>query len=182
MCKCQCLMYFWHMYENIGCIFASVGSIYDMRKTKKTFCQKYIHCKFAGCVSARAPSQPLDTKSITFFRGRGGGEVKISTPSKKYTFSKIFRDLLSNILPIKIYVKILSDSPIICNKSCKSFIQCAIFFGKIIFGKTVKQVLQIKHLNTKYGKSSPPHIWCFHKRMLIVHRTRPPFHFYILNI
>ena len=26
-----------------------------MRKRKKTFCQKYINCKFAGCVSAIAP-------------------------------------------------------------------------------------------------------------------------------
>ena len=55
MCKCQCQMYFWHMYKNIGCIFASVGCIYGMRKRKKTFCQKYINCKFAGCVSAIAP-------------------------------------------------------------------------------------------------------------------------------
>ncbi len=55
MCKCQCQMYFWHMYKNIGCIFASVGCIYGMRKRKKTFCQKYINCKFAGCESAIAP-------------------------------------------------------------------------------------------------------------------------------
>ena len=37
MCKCQCQMYFCHMYENIGCIIASVGCIYDVRKTKKHF-------------------------------------------------------------------------------------------------------------------------------------------------